>query len=346
MPQPDNLGDTLAAAAVAGVISPEQAEALLAFAQARTREPSPTATSERASPNFAADLSGDGETLHFVRGMHDIFMSIGIVMLLTGTSLIASSIGALVLSAALSEYLVRRRRLVLPSIVLAVAVVYFASRSFGLISWWGGIPGLGLAFLAACIFYYRYRLPFALMLIAASALGLAVTLLNFLFPDLIESHRPALILGLGLATFAFAMSQDIRDPQRKSLLADNAFWLHLLAAPLMVHGLMSLLITGGMYDFKSVADAGIVIGIVILIGLIAVAIDRRAMLVSGLAYIGFALGMIVRQTEISAISATALTLILLGAAIVALGSGWRYARKALLTIMPRRLTLLLPPSGL
>lgn len=56
--------------------------------------------------------------------------------------------------------------------------------------------------------------------------------------------------------------------------------------------------------------------------------------------------MIVRQTEISAISATALTLILLGAAIVALGSGWRYARKALLAIMPRPLTQFLPPSGL
>lgn len=346
MPQPDNLGDTLAAAAIAGVISPEQAEALLVFAEARAIGDGPVAASEKTSPNLTADLNGDGETLHFVRGMHDIFMSIGIVMLLTGTSLIASSIGALVLSAALSEYLVRRRRLVLPSIVLAIAVVYFASQSFGLISLWGGIPSLVFTFLAACTFYYRYRLPFALMLIAASALGLAVTLLNFLFPDLIETHRPALILGLGLATFAFAMSQDIRDPQRKSLLADNAFWLHLLAAPLMVHGLMSLLITGGMYDFESVTDAGIVIGIVSLLGLVAVAIDRRAMLVSGLAYVGFALGMIVRQTEISAISATALTLILLGAAIVALGSGWRYARKALLAIMPRPLTQFLPPSGL
>ncbi len=54
--------------------------------------------------------------------------------------------------------------------------------------------------------------------------------------DAVES---AVFLGCGLAVFAAAMAFDISDRERVTRRADCAFWLHLLAAPLIVHSLVS-----------------------------------------------------------------------------------------------------------
>jgi hypothetical protein len=45
----------------------------------------------------------------------------------------------------------------------------------------------------------------------------------------------------GLRVFAAAMSFDLSDRDRMTRRSDCAFWLHLLAAPLIVHSLISLI---------------------------------------------------------------------------------------------------------
>src|SRR5690606_7933330 len=115
----------------------------------------------------------------------------------------------------------------------------------------------------------------------------------------------------GLAVFAVAMWWDISDRERKTRRSDVAFWLHLLAAPLIVHPAFTAL---GVLDNSATAiNALIVVGLYILLALVALAIDRRALMVSALAYVLFALSALFR--EIGAIGLNvALTALLIGSA--------------------------------
>lgn len=356
MPNPDLTPADVGAAVDAGVISASQAVALTAFAEARL-------AAHPADAFFVGDAAdAGGENIHFARGFHDIFMTIGIAMLLPGVVLAGPMTGlplvgsgtALVVAWLLAEFLTGRRRLVLPSIALVIAVSFlaglFTKDVFGSVLHQGS--GLSLtagtvgALVAALIFYLRFRLPFALAVLAAAAIAMFFAALSYAFPVFTLTQFPLLALAAGLCTFAAAMSQDLRDPARRTLRADNAFWLHLLAAPLIVHALIGLLIGSNARDLQGIGDAGIVIAIVAALGIIAILIDRRALLVSGLAYVGYALARLVRETDISALGVTAITLVILGAAVVALGSGWRPIRNSLLRLVPRSFAALLPPAGM
>jgi hypothetical protein len=356
MPNPDLRPAEFGAAVEAGIISASQAQALEAFLQTR-----------RAAHPADAFLTDDGadagaENIHFARGFHDIFMTIGVAMLLPGIVLAGPMSGlpfvgsgaALVVAWGLAEFLTGRRRLVLPSIALVIAVAFLAGlftkdvlqlllHQGGGLSFTAGTAG---AFVAALIFYVRFRLPFALAVLAAAVIVMFFAALAYAMPVFTTAHFPILALGAGLCAFAAAMWQDLRDPARRTLRADNAFWLHLLAAPLIVHALIGLLIGGNARDMQGTGDAVVVIAIVALLGAVAILIDRRALLVSGLAYVGYALARLVRETDISALGVTAVTLVILGAAVVALGSGWRPVRNALLRLAPRSLTSFLPPAGM
>lgn len=356
MPNPDLRTAELGAAVEAGIISAPQSAALIAFINARR--------AARPADAFLTDDGADAgaENIHFARGFHDIFMTIGIAMLLPGVMLAGSMTGlplagsgaAFVIAWLLAEFLTGRRRLVLPSIALVIAVALlagtFASSAVSILLpgeasgalLAGTIGGLAAAF----AFYLRFQLPFALAVLAAAAITMFFAALVFFLPVFTRAHLPLLALVAGLCAFAAAMSQDLRDPMRRTLRADNAFWLHLLAAPLIVHALIGLLIGNNVRDLQGIGDAGIVIAIVAALGVVAILIDRRALLVSGLAYVGYALARLVRETDISALGVTAVTLVILGAAVVALGSGWRPVRNALLRLAPQSLTALLPPAGL
>jgi hypothetical protein len=334
------------AAVQAGIISSSQRISLAAFAESR----------------HAAELSdADAESVHFIRGFHDIFMSIGIALLLSGIVLAGPLTGspqactllAFITAWGLAEFLTGRRRLILPSIVLAISVtvlaLYLGLSVISVLGSWKNlsfvpvmIPAAG--FIAGLAFYARFRLPFALAVIVATLIGTFFVVLYVYLPNFTETHVPLLVLIAGLVTFAAAMWQDLRDRNRQTLTADNAFWLHLLAAPLMVHALVSLLIGGDLRSMTGLYASVVVLVIVGILALIAIIIDRRALLVSGLGYVGIAIAQLIRETEISSLGVTAITMVILGAAVVSLGSGWHAARAGLLRITPRRLAEFLPPA--
>src|SRR3546814_18335966 len=81
---------------------------------------------------------------------------------------------------------------------------------------------------------------------------------------------------------------DRSDRVRQTRRSDVACWLHLLAAPMIAHPIFFLLGVTQGDDISSVA-AVMVIGIYIAFGLVALAIDRRALLVPALASVPFAL---------------------------------------------------------
>jgi hypothetical protein len=77
---------------------------------------------------------------------------------------------------------------------------------------------------------------------------------------------------------------------------------------------------------------------------VAVLIDRRAMLVSGLAYAGIAFWTLIRQAGLSDMT-TPLTVLALGTFVLLLSAGWRPLRAGILRIVPPALARRLPQAS-
>lgn len=363
----------LDAAVREGIVNAEQAAALRGLAQRRERE-------------RAIEL-GHEERFRFMRGFNDVFFSIGVVLFLLGATYyvayyVPHYMSGLVVMAAivwvLAELLVARLRLVLPGILLAVAFVGFVlAASVGLpmesrlgsdnhlrmptaLSLLQGLqyyPGGPLVFTmralvpaaAAAAFYWRFKLPFALLPLAGSLVIAALGVASFLVPQAPAVADTIFFLFCGLGVFAAAMSFDISDRERVTRRADCAFWLHLLAAPLIMHSAISLaarpLASGiGRSLAMSSSVALAVIAVVALLAVVALFIDRRALLVSGLAYLGVAIAYILRgDAPSAAVSVPATTLVILGAIVLTLGAGWVALRRLLLALIPPAIANRLPP---
>jgi hypothetical protein len=367
--------DDLDAAVADGVLTQAQLDALRTFV-----------TSRRASAERA-----DDERFRFMRGFNDFFFAVGIVLFgagitfFAGTSAFKNILAAAVIWA-LAEFLVRRMRLVLPGILLVSLFAFFAFRltqlNWAALSHVIGVPlrltpgfptrpnqvldsfepiaiavkALAAA-LAATLFYLRFQLPFALLVIAGClVLFLSMLFGPVLFPD--TSAYTLILLVCGLGVFAVAMYYDLSDRTRTTRLADCAFWLHLLAAPLIVHSLIRLLLSGptgadasaGPFGLSmTTASAVTIFVIVALLTMVAILIDRRALLVSALIYLGVAIGYAltsaIRAGTDSDVSVFFATLVILGATVLILGAGWQPLRRVILRLIPAAVVNRLPPAA-
>ncbi|NEU13883.1 hypothetical protein G3T14_17370 [Methylobacterium sp. BTF04] len=320
-----------------------------------------------------ADLPRDDERLRFVSGFADIFVTIGLLLFLGTAAFFGIDqlrpAGGYALVAALAwglaEFFTRHRRMALPSIVLLAifAVSTFSAAGFGLTALTGGpdlgampsdvllaldtaplaVAGASLATLLLVVgHYYRFAVPITVAAGAAALVGLVVALATAFAPGIALAYANLLLLGAGLCVFALAMRFDMSDPQRVTRRTDIAFWLHLLAAPLIVHPILG---TVALTDGASGADAILVLGIVVLLTAVALATDRRAILVSGLTYAGFAFGALIRKAGFSGGILPA-SLLVLGAFILVLSAGWHPLRKRVLRALPRPWAARLPhPLG-
>ncbi|WP_306028080.1 hypothetical protein [Stappia sp. MMSF_3263] len=337
----------LGAAVGAGILTWPQAERLADFWIA----PVPAGTDESVS-------HADAEEVRFARGFHDVFISIGIVILLFGLwfalrysePLALVYPGPLVLPAGavalaiwgLSEVFARRKRLALPSFILTIAFApAFLAACIGLAT--GALslnlvfaqePGSPLLILptllgigGGALHYWRFRVPVGVAVVAATVFFLVAVLVEVAAPGALEAHTAWFTLAAGLAAFLAAMRYDARDPKRVTVASDKAFWLHLLAAPLMVHSILALT-TAGVSELGQ-GDAVIVIALFAALAFVAIVVDRRAILVSGLGYFGVAIGTLMAEADISGSTATSVTLVLLGCFILLLGSAWRAVRRTL-----------------
>jgi len=162
-----------------------------------------------------------------------------------------------------------------------------------------------------------------------------------------------ILLGCGLGVFAVAMAYDLSDRTRTTRNADCAFWLHLLAAPLIVHSLIRLIVPAsddnpGWLNMTTTSAIAIY-AIVALLTAIAVLIDRRALLVSALSYLGIAIGYALTgavragadRREVVVFFAT---LLILGALVLVLGVAWQPLRRIFLRPFPSALVERLPPA--
>jgi hypothetical protein len=246
----------------------------------------------------------------------------------------------------LSEYFTRRRRMIAPSIVLVLYLAFTLGTNgavamanlAGLNSIQALIAALTIAALAAIAFHLRFRLPFALFPAGICALAAALGTTGLVDEAGLErlTHEgpnvfvdigtgtafPLVTLVFGLAGFALAMHHDLRDPHRVTRHAACAFWLHLLAAPAIVNTAAFTLYSSG----GTVATAGLIV-FLLAMAAVAVAIDRRSFLLSGIGYVALMLIGLGHGNF-------PLVLILLGILILGLGAGWVPLRSALMRALP------------
>lgn len=362
------LKSALDAAVKQGIVSSDQGEQLASFFVKQGLEIEPVEMFDELylpADEPAAEVE-ESESPRFVRGFHDILITIGITAALVGLWGLLGNIAVMVATVGLAEILILRQRLALPAFCLtlffaaaAISVMFpFAERLADDRS--VALGGLGL-FLAQPIvllpFYWRYRVPVSL---AAMILGGFMACFMMVMAaidvsvagDVFES-QPLLTIVVALvfavALFAIAMAFDLGDRHRVTRRSDVAFWLHLAAAPALLYTLFAFLLFDGSASIWWARDPGfteaviamVVITIFMLIGIL---IDRRAFVTSGLISLGVAVAAIAREANIDMSEFVTLPLFAVGLIVLVLGIGWQRLRAIFLGAMPDSLTSLLPPA--
>ena len=347
-------------AVASGVVSADAATSLRTFIEG-----------QRASP------SADEEQFRLVNSFNDIFVSIASAILLFAVGWIGQSagqsiglvidgdgpspLGPLAVAATawgLALFFTARRRMALPSILLLLAFVggVFATAGFALVlgvgeqslddnQVLGGILAAGAAAIAAGAAYFhwkRFHVPITVAAGAAAVVALVIGLLLSVIGRMDDGVKDIIlgaVLVLGVGVFLFAMRWDASDQARLTRRADVAFWLHLLAAPMIVHPVFTLL---GLNDGSaSIGEGLIVIALYVALAVTALAIDRRALLVSALAYVLYALTELFKQLGAVELN-VALTALVIGSALLLLSAFWHQARAVIVARLPVPLQSKLP----
>jgi len=350
-------------AVASGVLSPAAASALRNYIEQQRTSAIP-----------------DEEQFRLLTGFNDIFVSIAAGIMLFAVGFIGQRIGqgtglyipdnggegpsflAPLLVAAVSWglalYFTAKRRMALPSILLLLTFAFGVLAAAGMALTLvigpdvlnnnpraGGAIGAisaAIAGVATWLHWRRFCVPITVAVGAASVAGIAVGLLVAALGENAETAKNIIlgfVLLLGIGVFLFAMWWDASDRARLTRRSDVAFWLHLLAAPMIVHPVFTLL---GLNDGSgTIAEGFVVILLYVALGLTALAIDRRALLVSALAYVLWALADLFKRFGAVELN-FALTALVIGSALLLLSAFWHQARVAIVKPLPEGLRDKLP----
>ena len=349
--------DDLRAAVGAGIVTEAQAASLAQLAHARS--------------GARKDLTPGDEPFELFKGFNEIFIVIGLTILAIGWGAVIGVVVGLSASGTvpktvtmcivggavlwvLAEYFIQRRRMVAPAI--ALSVMWAINAYVGLTTAlshpfmvaqqdYSSLPfPMALATIAIAVFWWRFRVPFALAMIALGLFAVAIIWtasgtgttpdLTELFLFSAEGPFAWVTLLLGACVFCVAMYFDMSDPHRVTRRAAQGFWLHVVAAPALVNTIaLSLL------DQDTTGAMLVLIVFLILMAIIAIVIDRRSFLIAAIGYI-VTLSFLLLDG-----SGSAYSILILGAGLVLLGALWERMRARLLAAFGAFLPLdRLPPS--
>lgn len=331
----------LRAAVQRGLITEAQAAGLTGIAEARRQA--------------VAGVESGEEPFVLFKGFNEIFIVIGLSILFMGWIGISAAFGAEVFSpggldtvlvaivtliglAAVQRYFTLTRRMIAPSIALAIMSA-LAAWVLGLaLANLLGLHDLAASALSSAVIaatmllhYRTFRVPFDAAIIATAVFSTVWALLagGGVLPEdgmgllHLSGSGPLSVLSLvfGLLTFALAMRFDMSDPLRVSTRNTTGFWLHVTAAPAIVNTTALYLLANG--------QGGQLLLLLFLLAIagVALVIDRRSFLVSGA---GYAVWLIFTLFD-----GSALVILFLGFGLVFLGAQWDRLRSALMRVLPQ-----------
>lgn len=350
--------DDVRAAVGAGILTEAQAASLISLSDSRR--------------GAREGLDAGDEPFELFKGFNEIFIVVGLIILTMGwvgivglmtmdnlsyvrDVLMYSSVAGAVILWLLSEYFIRKRRMVAPAIALSVLFAVNAAYGFSgaLAQVFMVAQGdnsslpfpLILATLALLVYWWRFRVPFALAIIALAAFGIAILVAGNqngapsstreLFMLSADGPFALITLAIGLAVFAIAMAFDMSDPHRVTRRAANGFWLHVVAAPALVNTIALTLLNS-----DAPGSNATLIAVLIFIAIVAIIIDRRSFLIAAIGYT-----VILSNTVFDGQSAV-FTVFGLGVFLVVLGARWERFRAVLLRLLPGFIPRdRMPPSG-
>jgi len=233
----------------------------------------------------------DEENFRLVGGFNDIFVVIASLLVFVSAAwVMGDGVGASMIISliawGLAEVFVKQRRMALPAIVLLIAFLggLFA---FGMVISHETVFVAGLlTAIGAYVHWKRFRVPVTVAGGAAAVSSMVIGLSIELFPT-IKDHWEIVAFLSGVAVFMLAMWWDTQDRQRTTSHSDIAFWLHLLAAPMIVHSVFMIL---DVFEGKlSPLSIGAILFLYMVLSMISLMIDRRAFMVSSLIYVLYAI---------------------------------------------------------
>ncbi len=287
----------------------------------------------------------DEENFKIFSGFNDIFVVIATWLLLGSVYWITVQIDILLamvsltaLSWGLAEFFVRQRKMALPSIVLMGT--FISSIFFGLFTIFEHnhilyennlMMSAGVTGIATYLHWRRFTVPITVAFGMSVFIVFTISLIVSIYSPF-QDHWAFLTLFFGLMTFYVAMYWDSKDTKRLTKNSDVAFWLHLLSAPLIVHSIFTLL---GIFDsVENGLDTLIAIIVLYLfLSSISLIVDRRAFMVSSLAYVIYALNSLFNSYGIDN-NSFAITGVLIGFSLLLLSAYWKNVRGVLLNIIP------------
>ncbi|MDL2405093.1 hypothetical protein PY650_05385 [Rhizobium calliandrae] len=369
-----DLKTVLEGAAGEGIISSDQAIRLLPYLAERNIGINATVARSDLWQPREDDLANpleDSEAPRFIRGFHDVLITIGIVVLLVGLWGLTGYYGPLPAIIVLAEILVRRQRLALPAVVLTISLVYWIFWATVINLGTGDTVGWSLAthwIIVAlpfppllALYYWRYRVPLSLAMLLFSLFTLLLAGVFYLIglatgASNVVLDYPLLSLGImfaaALGTFAVAMRFDLSDPNRRTRRSDVAFWLHLATAPALLYTTILLVfqLEAGNNDtlfFTGIEQSGYaqaltIVGVVVIMMLIGLIIDRRAFVTAGLMSLGIAIGAILRQNNAGLDKVSFIVLMIVGLIVLVIGVGWPHLRRSVVRLLPLSVKRRLP----
>lgn len=349
----------------AGAINQEAANALRAFVAQQRQSPAVDEEHFRLITGFN-DIFVSLASIILLVAVTWIGQSIGTDMGLAiernGPSPLAGILMA-VTAWGLATYFTAKRRMALPSIILMFAFTFGVAWTAGSLLTMGAMSIVGqdpdneaavvgtiLALTAAVtaasawLHWKKFRVPVTVAAGAGAVAGIVVGIVAAIIGDSVSGDQMqnvilGVVLLLGVAIFLYAMRWDMSDTGRVTRRSDVAFWLHLLAAPMIVHPIFTLL---GLNDGNAtIAEGFVVILLYVVLGIAALAIDRRALLVSGLAYVIWALSDMFEQFGAIELN-IALTALVIGSALLMLSAFWHQTREKVMGVLPENLVARLP----
>ncbi len=208
---------------------------------------------------------------------------------------------------------------------------------------------------ASALYWRTFRFPLAYAVGLFAVVNVLTQTMRLLLPDAAGWVANLVLLMSGLLFFAVAMAWDISDIRRETRRADVGFWLHVFAGYMLARAMFKMifdlgsktrgwdrLFTDALVPPDMLAAVAAVC-IALLFTIVALAIDRRSLLLSSLGYVMPAVAMLAGSSIYKAPTVAGL---FVGLSLAVTAAFWRPLRRYVLEGLPVSLRAQLPRTEL